>query len=197
LPVWVVQTGEVPQLAVGDVWERMAVRGSWSNMGPATDADGLIDLPVGVEESPQQLITGVVTVTREPHTVIVRAGSCELLMEPKAIGPAVDPGPEDQPADQIFPDVVLPEPGARFSFVATCSVMLDYEVSAYDYADLRRDWRVRGLRVEHREFVPSPGPGGGNEPGRILRVDTIDRMLRWGDASRRELAVYLVDVEPV
>jgi hypothetical protein len=196
LPVWVVQTGEVPQLAVGDTWEGLAVRGTWWSFGPATGEDGVTDLPAHDGGSPHQEITGVVTLTREPHSMVVRAGTCQLLMEPKALTPLVDPGPDDPPAEQVFPDVVLPERGTRWSFEGVCTAMLDFEVDDVGCPGLRRDWTVRRLKVEHREYVPSPSYPGGSEPGRVLRVDTIERMLRWGDASRREHAIYLVDIEP-
>jgi hypothetical protein len=74
--------------------------------------------------------------------------------------------------------------------------MLNYELDAYEYPDVSRDWTVAGLKVEHRELVPSTASPGGSEPGRIVRVVPIPRMLRWADAPRQVHASYLLDLVP-
>jgi hypothetical protein len=198
LPVWVVQTGEVPQLSIGDTWEHLAVRATWSSMRPADQDDGIVPLAADTGETPRYGVTGLVTWTRPPRSLVVGTGSCDLLVEPEAVGRATEPGPNGPPLEPVFPDVDLPHPGERRSFEMTsCSAMLDYEIEAFGYPDVRRDWRVCGIKVEHRELLASPAYPGGSEPGRVLRVQTISRMLRWADAARREHASYLVDVQPL
>jgi hypothetical protein len=95
-----------------------------------------------------------------------------------------------------MPEVRLPQVGERVALVTGLSSMLHYEPDAFGYPDVSRPWTVRGLKVEHREVVPSPAYPGGSEPGRILRVVDIPRMLRWADAPRRGHASYLLDLAP-
>ena len=90
----------------------------------------------------------------------------------------------------------VPAVGERVSVVAGLQVMAAYEIEAFDFPDVRRDWLVRGLKVEHRELVTSPEFPDTREPGRVLQVDDIPRMLRWADASGRDHATYLLDLEP-
>jgi hypothetical protein len=138
-------------------------------------------------------VVGTVDWTCEPHSLVVRVGSFSVLAEPRAVGLAEDTGP---PLEPLVPEVRLPEIGERVSLVASLSSMLNYESDAFGYPDVSRDWRVAGLKVEHRELVPSPAYPGGSEPGRILRVVPIPRMLRWADAPRQGHASYLLDLVP-
>jgi hypothetical protein len=128
---------------------------------------------------------------------VLKVGSFSVLAEPQAIGPAAeDVGPDEPPLEPLMPEVRLPEVGDRVALVARLSSMLHYEPEAYGYPDVSRDWKVRGLRVEHREVVPTPAYPGTGEPGRILRVVEIPRMLRWADVPREGHASYLLDLVP-
>jgi hypothetical protein len=194
--VWEVQTGEVEQLAVGDIVERLGVRATFWDLAPSTESVGLVELPGATpsgERSPHYRVVGTVDWTCEPHSLVVRVGSFSVLAEPRAVGLAEDIGP---PLEPLVPEVRLPEIGERVSLVASLSAMLNYESDAFGYPDVSRDWRVAGLKVEHRELVPSPAYPGGSEPGRILRVVPIPRMLRWADAPRQGHASYLLDLVP-
>ena len=197
--VWEVQTGEVEQLAVGDPVDRLGVRATFWDLEPTEEDDAILELrgptPSG-EQSPFYRLVGTVEWTCEPHSLVVRVGDFSVLAEPRAVGLAEDTDLDGKPLEPLMPDVRLPEVGERVALVARLSSMLHYESDAYGYPDVRRDWKVRGLKVEHRELVPSPAYPGGSEPGRILKVVAIPRMLRWADAPRRGHASYLLDLVP-
>lgn len=197
--VWEVQTGEVEQLAVGDVVARLGVRATFWDLEPTDEPEGVLELrgptPSG-EHSPHYRLVGTVDWTREPHSLVLRVGQFAVVAEPRAVGLVEDAGPDRSPLEPLMPEVRLPDVGQRMAVVASLSSMLHYEPDAFGYPDISRDWRVRGLKVEHRELVPSPAYPGGSEPGRILRVVAIPRMLRWADAPREGHASYLLDLVP-
>jgi hypothetical protein len=197
--VWEVQTGEVEQLAVGDRVEWLGVRATFWDLEPTEADEGVLELqgptPSG-DESPYYRVVGTVDWTCEPHSLVVRVGAFSVLAEPQAVGVAAKVQPNRRPLEALVPEVRLPDVGERVALVASLSSMLPYEPEAYGYPDVSRDWVVRGLRVEHREVVPSPAYPGGSEPGRVLRVVEIPRMLRWADAPRQGHASYLLDLVP-
>ena len=195
--VWEVQTGEVRQLGVGDTLEHLGVRATFWTLEPSDEAEGVTQLPFpnpSGDPSPHHRVVGTVAWVREPHSVVVTVGSYQLLAEPQAVGVGASLGQDGAPLEPVFPEVGLPEVGDRIALVATLSSMLDYEFDAFGYPDVTHDWSVLGLRVEHRELVPSPAYPGGTEPGQIVRVVDIPRMLRWADAPRDRHASYLLDL---
>lgn len=197
--VWEVQTGEVEQLAVGDDVAGLGVRATFWDLEPTGEDEGVLELPgltPSGEESPYYRLVGTVDWTCEPHSVVLRIGSFSVLAEPHAVGLAEDARTDGSPLEPLMPEVRLPDVGQRVAVVASLSSMLHYESDAYGYPDIRRDWKLRGLKVEHRELVPSPAYPGGSEAGRIVRVVAIPRMLRWADAPRRGHASYLLDLVP-
>jgi hypothetical protein len=195
--VWKVQTGEVEQLGVGDTIERLGVRATFWTLEPADEREGVAELPgpnPSGDASPHYRIVGTVTWTQEPHSLAVRVGPSHMVAEPRAVGPADLAAGGALAFEPAFPVVGLPEVGARVALVASLSSMLDYEFDAFGYPDVRRAWKVRGLRVEHRELVPTPSFPGASEPGPVTRIVTIPRMLRWADAPRNGHASYLLDL---
>ena len=181
LDVWLVQTGEIPQLAVGDTLRSLAVRAVWSTIARTEDAEGVSDLPTPAHHrdgSPRHRLTGTVTWSRHPRLLAVRVGSFEVLAEPGHRRGR------------------LPEVGERIAMEMAAYAVPDYEIEADDLPDVRRDWSVRGLRVEHRELVVSMAHPGSTEPGRVVKVVEIPRMLRWADAPRGAHAGYLLDLAP-
>jgi hypothetical protein len=195
--VWEVQTGEVKQLAVGDRVERLGVRATFWDLEPTTADEGYGELPGPTpsgDQSPFYRLVGTVEWTCEPYSLVVRVGTFRVLAEPMPVGRPDDA--ENQGLEPLMPEVRLPQVGERVALVAGLSSMLHYEPDAFGYPDVSGPWTVRGLKVEHRELVPSPAYPGGSEPGRILRVVEIPRMLRWADAPRRGHASYLLDLAP-
>jgi hypothetical protein len=197
--LWEVQAGEVEQVAVGDRVQRLGVRATFWDLEPTDEAEGLIELPAPTpsgEASPYYRLVGVVEWTCEPHSLVARIGAFSVLAEPRAFGVAAGSTRNVHSSEPLLPDVRLPDVGQRVALVASLSSMLPYEPDAYGYPDVSRDWRVRGLQVEHREAVPSSTYPSGSEPGRVVRVVSIPRMLRWADAPRQGHANYLLDLVP-
>jgi hypothetical protein len=66
----------------------------------------------------------------------------------------------------------------------TLSMVADYGWDAFDLPDLRGDWYLRRLTIEHRQidYVPG-GPGWAlvGHPGKVLRSFEIERINRWDD----------------
>jgi hypothetical protein len=197
--VWEVQTGEVRQLGVGDHLERLGVRATFWTLERSDEDSGVTELPgpnPSGDHSPYHRVVGTVVWVREPHSLVVDVGPFHLLAEPPPVGVDASSGSEASGLEPVFPDVGLPSVGARVALVARLTSMLDYEFDAFSYPDVTHDWSVRGLRLEHRELVPSTAYPGGTEPGPIMRVVEIPRMLRWADAPRDCHAGYLLDLVP-
>ena len=70
----------------------------------------------------------------------------------------------------------------------------DAEVRGLEQSDIRRDWVVHRVRVRHRALDPVPGQARTRVPGRILRVDDVNRMRRWVDDPGRDNIDYIVDL---
>ena len=185
LASWLVKSGEVSQLELGDTFREVSVRASCWSFTEALGPDGLALRPAPDptgEPSLHYAVTGEVVWRREPDSMLVRVGDLALVVEPR---------------EGASPVERLPEVGERVTALATLDVMGTYEIDAFDYPDVRRDWLVRGLKVEHRELVTSPAFPDTREPGHILRIDDIPQMLRWADATSRDHATYVLDLEPL
>jgi hypothetical protein len=197
LAAWLVKSGEMPQMEVGDTFPGVAVRAACWSVTAADGPDAVVQAsgtdPTG-EPSLHYTITGVAEWCREPGTILVRAGDVAFVAEPREAGQV----PDDDPfiPERHAPGFRLPDVGDRVTLVATLEVMAAYETDAFEYPDVRRNWVVRGLKVERRELVTSPDFPDTREPGRIVRIDDIPQMLRWADASGRDHATYLLDLEP-
>ena len=91
--------------------------------------------------------------------------------------------------------------GCRVTAQCTLSVVADYEWDASGLPDLKTDWYVRRLAIEHRQIDDtsrSPGRVLADRPGRVLRSFEIERMSRWDDDRiPGVMAWYLLDVTPL
>jgi hypothetical protein len=182
LASWLVKTGEVPQLEIGDTFPEVAVRASCWSVTRSSGPDGVMQLPgpdPAGDASLHYALTGVVEWGRKPDALLLRVGQLTFLAEPRE-----------------GLDFSVPAVGERITVLATLEVLQAYETEAFELPDIRRDWRVGGLKVEHRELVAAAEFPDSRVPGRILQVDDIPRMLRWADDSRRDHATYLLDLEP-
>jgi hypothetical protein len=184
LASWLVKSGEVAQMEPGDTFPAVSVRASCWSVVPAEGPHGMelatTPDPTG-EPSLHYALTGDVEWRREPASMLLRVGDRAFVAEPR---------------DPLASGFRLPKLGDRVTVVCTLEVMGAYETEAFDYPDVRRDWLVSGLKLEHRELVPSPEFPDTREPGRILHIDDIPQMLRWADATSRDHATYLLDLEP-
>jgi hypothetical protein len=184
LASWLVKSGEVPQLEPGDLFPGVGVRAAcWS----VTGAEGPHGMELATGHDPagepslHYAITGDVEWRRQPSSMLLRVGDRGFVAEPR---------------ERSALGFRLPELRDRVTVLATLEVMGAYETDAFGYPDVRRDWLVAGLKLEHRELVPSPDFPDTREPGHIVRIDDIPQMLRWADASGRDHATYLLDLEP-
>jgi hypothetical protein len=184
LASWLVKSGEVAQMEPGDLFPAISLRAACWRVTAADGPHGA-ELATGLDPSGEPslhyAITGDVDWCREPGSMTIRVGNRAFVAEPR---------------EREAPDFRLPRVGERVTVVATLEVMGAYETEAFDYPDVRRDWLVSGLKVEHRELVTSPEFPDTRQPGHIVRIDDIPQMLRWADASGRDHATYLLDLEP-
>jgi hypothetical protein len=90
--------------------------------------------------------------------------------------------------------------GSRVTAQCILSVMADYEWDAFGLPDLRNDWQVRRLRIEHRQIGDVPGDPGwalAGHPGEVLRSFEIEKMSRWDDDRDSTIrASYVLDLAP-
>lgn len=185
LAPWLVKTGEVPQLEVGDTLREVGLRAACWSLSDATGPPGVAERtgedPAG-DASPHYDLTGTVEWLGDSDAVVLHADDLRVIAAPR-------PGSGSH--------FTLPPLGATVTVVATLEAMGLYDASAADAPDVRRDWLVGAIKVEHRALVPTPESRGGSEPGRIVRVDEIGRMLRWADAPSKDHASYLLDLAPI
>jgi hypothetical protein len=77
----------------------------------------------------------------------------------------------------------------------------DYEWDAFGLPDLRSDWYVRRLRIEHSQIddvASDPGRALAGHPGKVLRTFEIENMSRRDDDRDSTIkAWYLLDLAPV
>ena len=65
--------------------------------------------------------------------------------------------------------------GSRVTAKCTLSVVADYEWDAFGLPDLRSDWYVRRLAIEHRQIDHAPGRPGGPLAGPRARCSARSR----------------------
>jgi hypothetical protein len=91
--------------------------------------------------------------------------------------------------------------GSRVTAQCMLSVVADYEWDAFGLPDLRSDWHVRRLKIEHRQIDDVPdGPGRAlaGHLGKVLRTFEIENMSRWeDDRDSTIMAWYVLDLAPV
>jgi len=143
---------------------------------------------------PHYELTGTVEWAREPSTLLLRVGTVRVLAEPNSFRTVRTASGEVAGAEPYSPSFWVPAIGTRVTAVCRLEVMADYETDAFAFPDIRRDWRVRKVLVEHRSRVQPTTGGGDSIVGRVVRVDTIDRMRRWADENGRDHVTYCLDL---
>jgi hypothetical protein len=90
--------------------------------------------------------------------------------------------------------------GSRITAQCMLSVVADYEWDAFGLPDLRRDWHVHRLKIEHTQTDDAPGSSGqalAGPSGRVLRSIEIAHMSRWDDDRDPTItAWYVLDLLP-
>jgi len=194
METWIIKDG-APELAQGDHLRGVGLRADCRSLGPArTAADGIAEL---VDPSDPQApgshryeLTGVAghahDVWSEQGPVaaefVITAGDQAFLAWTAA------------PASEIAA-------GSRVTAQCTLSVVAGYEWDAFGLPDLRTDWYVRRLAIEHRQIddaLSSPAGALVGQLGQVLRSFEIERMSRWDDdRTPGIMAWYLLDVTPL
>jgi hypothetical protein len=194
LETWIVKDG-APELAGGDHLRDVGLRADCCSLGPArAAADGVAELvDLSGAQGPgshRYELTGVAGPAEEVRThrgpagveFVITAGDQAFLA--RTAGPAAEVAA-----------------GSRVTAQCTLSVVADYEWDAFGLPDLRTDWYVRRLAIEHRQIDYAPSRPGGvlaGHPGKVLRSFEIERMSRWDDDRiPGVMAWYLLDVTPL
>jgi hypothetical protein len=194
METWIVQDG-APELARGEPLRGVGLRAECRSLGPArAAADGITELvdPDGPQGpgSHRYELTGVaghaedVSSERGPvgAEFVITAGDQAFVARTAGLAAEV-------------------AVSSRVTAQCTFSVVADYEWDAFGLPDLRTDWYVRGLAIEHRQIDDAPrspaedlvGP-----PGTALRSFEIERMSRWHDDRTPGIrAWYLLDLTPL
>jgi hypothetical protein len=202
--MWVyMETGIVkdgaPELARGAHLPGVGLRADCSSLGPGTTAaDGIVELPdpggAPGSGSHRYELTGVAGPAADVYAgegpahrhcgaeFVITAGDQAFLAE--IAGPASEVAA-----------------GSRVTAQCTLSVVADYEWDAFGLPDLRTDWHVRRLAIEHRQVDYAPSSPGGplaGHPGKVLRSFEIERMSRWEDDRTPGISAwYVLDVTPL
>jgi hypothetical protein len=189
-----VKDGAVPELARGSYLRGVGLLADCLEIVSAPSlADGLRELADAGEEAPGSFgyqLTGVAGAVQDVRDGHGYAGS-EFVI---SAGDQAFIARTDTPVSQVGA-------GSRVTVRCTLSVVADYEWDAFGLPDLRTDWYVRGLKIEHRRAggVPrQPGPPVGDYPGKVLGCYDIERMRRWDDDRDPGIRVrYLLDLVPL
>ena len=194
METWIVKDG-APELARGEQLRGVGLRADCHSLGPArAAADGIAELagPAGPPGpgSHRYELTGVAGPAEDVRTERGPAGAEFVITAGDQAFLARTAGPAAEVAA-----------GSRVTAQCTLSVVADYEWDAFGLPDLRTDWYVRRLAIEHRQIDYAPsGPGGVlvGHPGKVLRSFEIERMSRWDDDRIPGImAWYLLDVTPL
>jgi hypothetical protein len=194
MATWIAMDG-APELARGEHLRGVGLRADCRSLGPArTVADGIAELvdpggPQGPGSNRYEL-TGVAG-----HAVDVWSG-----LGPVGAEFVITAGDQAFLARTAGPASGVAV-GSRVTAQGTLSVVADYEWDAFGLPDLRTDWYVRRLAIEHRQIDDAPSSPGGApaaRPGKVLRSFEIERMSRWDDDRIPGImAWYVLDVAPL
>jgi hypothetical protein len=194
METWIVKDG-APELGRGDHLRGVGLRAECLSLGPARIAvDGIAE-PVDPGDlqgagSHRYELTGVAGHAQDVWSELGLAGAEFVITAGDQAFLARTAGPASEIAV-----------GCRVTAQCTLSVVADYEWDAFGLPDLKTDWYVRRLAIEHRQIDDtSRGPGRvlADRPGRVLRSFEIERMSRWDDDRiPGVMAWYLLDVTPL
>jgi hypothetical protein len=198
METWIIQDG-APELGRGSYLPGVGLRADCLSVGPPrTQVDGIAEL---VDRAGGQRPGGHL------HELTGLAGAARDVYS--GDGPAQRHAGSEfviTTGDQAFiaraagrASVVAA--GSRLTAQCMLSVVADYEWDAFGLPDLRSDWYVRRLKIEHRQIddVPSgPGRHLAGHSGKVLRTFEIENMSRWDDdRDSTIMARYLLDLAPI
>jgi hypothetical protein len=195
LETWMVKDGALPELARAAHLRGVGLRADCHNVAPVrTATDGIAKFvdPGGEQGSGSYRyeLTGMAGPATDVWSGQGHVGSEFVITTGDQAFLARTTGPASEVAA-----------GSRVTAQCTLNVVADYEWDAFYLPDLRTDWYVRRLKIEHRQIEYAPaGPGGARVgyPGKVLRAFEIECMSRWDDDRDTGIvARYLLDVTPL
>jgi len=202
METWIVQDGALPELARGAHLRGVGVRADCLSVGPArTAADGIAEfVDPGGEQGPGSHRYELTGMAGPAEDVYAGDGPAHRHIGAEF---AITAGDQAFLARTAGPASGVAA-GSRVTAQCTLSVVADYEWDAFDLPDLRADWHVRRLAIEHWQIDYAPSSPGGplvghfGHPGKVLRSFEIERVSRWDDDRNPGImAWYLLDVTPL
>jgi hypothetical protein len=150
LETWMVGDGALPELARGSNLRDVGLRAECGSIGSAQSAvNGIAELAgPGGEQGPGKYryeLTGVAGPAEDVWTERGHAGSEFVITAGDEAFVACTAGPASEVAA-----------GSRVTAQCTLSVVADYEWDAFGLPDLRTDWYVPRLAIEHRPIDELP-----------------------------------------
>ena len=158
---WIVQDGDVPELHIGSVLRGHGLRASCWSVEESQEPEGCVELagpdPLG-DRAPHYALSGTVAWGREPSSMLLRVGNFAVLAEPGSFRQVPGTSPPDDVLERFSPDFFVPATETRVTVVCRLEVLAGYETDEkFGDLDIRRDWDVRQLQLQHRALVPVPG----------------------------------------
>jgi hypothetical protein len=142
LPDWLVDDGLVAEPRTGQLLEGVGLRAECARLcsagGPAAVA------PIAGQThhpAPPYAVTGAVTWSGEPASLLVDAADLRVLVEPCCAREAVasDGG---RGLERFLPEFWMPELGSWVRADCTLAVVAEYEWVSLGFPDARGDWRI-------------------------------------------------------
>jgi hypothetical protein len=188
VPTWLVQDGEIPELAAGarlrSVGLRLVAAGLRAAVGAA---DGVVWVaqPDQNESAFGYEVTGAAGVPRDVHAHTGRPESGGAITR---VGAEFSLTAQEQGFVVLAPGAAADyRAGDRLTVRGALWVVAGYEWDAFGLPDLRRDWRINAVKAEH------------GSAGEVTAVLDLNRMRRWDDdtSSPPVTVDYVVDLSPV
>lgn len=196
---WLVQDGEIAELAVGGVLPHTGLRLACPSLDPAEGPASVVEIDApGAEAGARVRLGGAVEWVEPPSCAVVRTKGFSVLVEPDGVREV--PGHDEGAMERWSASFRLPRPGARVAGTGALEVLASYELDFYSGVtppDICRDWRVSRVLLERRRWVRLAA-GGGCQAAGLIGVDNLPRMDRWVDEGLpMEARRYLLDLDPV
>jgi hypothetical protein len=199
LESWVVQDGEIPELHAGAMLHDHDLRAACWSTRESSAPEGLTELagpdPSG-DDAPHYELTGTVERGWEPSSVLLRVGGFRVLAEPCDVRQVPGTTWENYAVQRFSPGFVVPPVATRVTVVCRLEVMADHETEDPGYPEMRHDWLVRRLKLQHRALASVPGQAMVSSIGRVRHEVAIERMRRWADEQGAGSVTYLLDLQP-
>jgi hypothetical protein len=193
METWIVQDG-APELGRGSYLPGVGLRADCLSVGPPrTQVDGIAELAdragghlhelTGLAGAARDVFSGEGPVHRHAGSeFVITTGDQAFIARTAGRASVVAAGP-------------------RLTAQCMLSVVADYEWDAFGLPDLRSDWYVRRLKIEHSQIDDVPGDPGralAGHSGKVLRTFEIENMSRRDDdPDSTIMAWYLLDLTPI